>query len=55
MKRISLYVCYEKLAEQNEQTFSKKEEEKEEMPQIDDNGGSDDEPYGGLFNELLNK
>lgn len=54
-KELGYMYAMKKLAEQNEQTFSKKEEEKEEMPQIDDNGGSDDEPYGGLFNELLNK
>lgn len=54
-KELAYMFAMKKLAEQNEQTFSKKEEEKEEMPQIDDNGGSDDEPYGGLFNELLNK
>lgn len=54
-KELGYMYAMKKLAEQNEQTFSKKEEKKEEMPQIDDNGGSDDEPYGGLFNELLNK
>ena len=40
-----------KLAETKDQTFSK-QEEKEEMPQIDDNSGLDNEPYGGLFNIL---
>lgn len=52
-KELGYMYAMKKLAETKVEKFSK-EEVKEEMPQID-NGGSDDEPYGGLFNELLNK
>lgn len=50
-KELGYMYAMKKLAETKVEKFSK-EEVKEEMPQIDDNGGSDDEPYGGLFSIL---
>lgn len=50
-KELAYLFAMKKLAEIKDQTFSK-QEEKEEMPQIDDNSGLDNEPYGGLFNIL---